>query len=203
VKSFDDFLRRLELLEWSPAGYMDPALAGLLSEVAQEPRLVSEVISSWSPDDLERRQLRCHETSTHYKWFVSYHKRLRYRIWLHQYKVRAERNFGHAEVPHNHRYSLASAILQGGFVHHYFERTEQSVVELLRERRAYSQGDAYVVDWQRFHKLSDLSDNTVTLVVESPVARHYSEAFYGNSGRPSLFYDFVGLHSRLIGQITA
>jgi hypothetical protein len=203
LKSFDDFLRGLELLEWSPAGYIDPRLIRLLDQVVREPHLVAEVISSWNSKDLDKRQLRCHETSTHYKWFVSYHKKLRYRIWLHQYKLRGERNIGHAEVPHNHRYSLASAILQGGFVHHYFERTSKSVVELVQERRSYCRGDTYVVDWRRLHKLSGLSDHTVTLVVESPVVRHFSEAFYGDSSKPSLFYDFAGLHSRLSGEITS
>jgi hypothetical protein len=47
------------------------------------------------------------------------------------------------------------------------------------------------------HKLSAVHDHTVTLVVESPVVRHFSEAFYDQTGQPSLVYDFVGLHARL------
>jgi hypothetical protein len=54
-----------------------------------------------------------------------------------------------------------------------------------------------MVEWHNVHKLSDLRDNTVTLVVETPVVRNFSEAFLDGSGEPTIFYDFVGLHSRL------
>jgi hypothetical protein len=197
VKSFQDFLQRLESLEWSPAGYIDPRLLGLLAEVGREPGLIQEAVRSWTVNDLDKRQLRCHETTTHYKWFVYYHQRLRYRIWLHQYKLSGDRKVGHAEVPHNHRYSLASVIVRGGLVHHSFEKVEGELVELAHERCPYSRGDSYTVGWQQVHKLSNLSDHTLTLVVESPIVRHFSEAFYGESDMPRLFYDFVGLHARL------
>jgi hypothetical protein len=202
LKSLHDFQRKLELLEWNPAGYIDPEVLRLLAEVGREPRLVRDVVNSWTAKSLQKRQLSCHETSTHYKWFVFYHNQLRYRIWLHQYKLPSERGVGHAEIPHNHRYSLASVILRGGFVHHFFERTEGKLIELAQESRSYSRGDAYMLDWQRLHKLSALTDHTITLVVESPVVRNFSEAFYSESGQPNLFYDFVGLHSRLSAEMT-
>lgn len=197
MECFQDLLPRLERLEWSPVGHIDPGVLELLAELGREPRLIQEAVRSWGVKDLDKRQLRCHETSTHYKWFIYYHEKLRYRIWLHQYKVLSERRLGHAEVPHNHRYSLASVIVRGGFLHHLFEQTDGELVELAHQRQSYSQGDAYTVDWQRLHKLSKVSDHTLTLVVESPVVRHFSEAFYSGSTTPNLFYDFVGLHARL------
>lgn len=202
MNSFHEFLRRLEVLEWSPVGHLDPKVLGLLAEVGREPGLVHSAVYSWNTKNLEKRQLRCHETATHYKWFVYYHKKLRYRVWLHQYKLPGDRRTGHAEVPHNHRYSLASVVLRGGFVHHVFERRHDGLVELAGDQRAYSRGDAYMVEWRQLHSLSGLIDHTVTLVVESPAARHFSEAFYDESGEPRVFYDFVGLHSRLSAEIS-
>jgi hypothetical protein len=203
VKSFQGFVRRLEMLEWAPAGYLDPRVLDLLSELAQEPRLICDVVGSWSAANLEERQLSCHETATHYKWFVYYHSRLHYKLWLHQYKPLGERKLGHAEVPHNHRYSLASLVVRGGFTHHYYKQTADGLQELQHERTSYMQGDTYQVDWQEVHKLSNVLNHTVTLVVESPIARNFSEAFYTESGEPSTFYDFIGMLSGLSAEIAS
>jgi hypothetical protein len=203
MKSFNDFLQRLERVEWSPVGYIDKDVLELLTELGRAPWLIREAVDSWNPRQLEKRGLRCHETTTHYKWFVHYHESLQYRVWLHQYKSHNERRRGHAEVPHNHRYSLASLIVLGGLVNHHFERADGRLRELEAERRSHSQGDVYMVEWRRVHKLSGLSDGTVTLVVESPVVRHFSEAFYDGTDQPRLFYDFTGLHSRLSAEMTS
>src|SRR5580693_2885081 len=67
LHSFGEFLQALELLDWSPAGHIDPQVTDLLAEVGREPRLVRDLVRSWDSLGLEERQLRCHETSTHYK----------------------------------------------------------------------------------------------------------------------------------------
>jgi hypothetical protein len=196
----DQFLRRLEAAEWAPAGHIDPVVRDLLAEIGRHPELVRSAIRSWNKS-LDERQLRCHETATHYKWFIHYHGRLGYRVWLHQYKLARDRSVGHAEVPHNHRYSLASVILRGGFTHRFFTSGDSGVAELVQERRSYSAGDVYMVEWMQLHRLSELVDPTVTLVVESPVVRHYSEAFYEGSHEPRICLDFVALHSRLAADV--
>lgn len=201
MNTFHVFLRNLELLEWKPAGYVDPHVSAILAEIGREPRVIYEAVNSWSAKSLDKLQLSCHETSTHYELFLDYHKKLRFKIWLHQYKPVSERRLGYAEVPHNHRYSLASAILSGGFVHHYFERTGNVLSELIEERQRYTRGDVYVVEWQRVHKLSELMDRTVTLVIESPAVRYFSEAFYADPSGPRIFYDFVGLYTGLSREI--
>jgi hypothetical protein len=203
LNHFRDFLVSLESLDWSPAGYIDAGALELLTKIGQEPNLLGDVVRSWDTPGLENRQLRCHETSTHYKWFIHYSTSVRYRIWLHQYKPMTQRTLGHAEVPHNHRYSLASVILNGGFVHRVFERTDDGLRELADERQSFMKGDAYMVPWQRVHRLDELADGTLTLVVESPIVRHFSEAFYGPSSSPSVFYDFVALHSRLVADMAS
>ncbi len=203
MKSLHHFLRQLEPLGWSPVGHLDPAVLSLLAEIGEEPRLVHAAVDSWDNANLDKRQLRCHETTTHYKWFIHYHNKLGYRVWLHQYKVLSDRRLGHAEVPHNHRYSLASVVLRGGFTHHLFERTDGGIAELARERQSFSRGDVYMISYKQLHRLSQLADHTVTLVVESPAARHYSETFYDGSAEPCVFYDFVGLHSRLSAVMAA
>lgn len=203
LTSFHDFLHQLKRAEWNPAGHIDGCVSELLAELGRDPRLIREAVNSWGTAQLDERGLRCHETATHYKWFVHYDERLQYRVWLHQYKSRGERHNGYAEVPHNHRYSLASLIVLGGLVHHFFERTDNGLLELEKERQSYTPGNVYTLEWQRVHKLSGLIDGTVTLVVESPVVRHFSEAFYDESGQPRLFYDFTGLHSRLSEEMTS
>lgn len=195
MHSYSELVASLNGVDWHPAGRMDPCVRDLLDAVARRPSLVREHVASWAEGDLEERGLRCHETSTHYKWFVHYDPFRHYRIWLHQYKPKAARRPGHAEVPHNHRYSLASVILNGGFMHHMFETIAGRLREIADLRRSYQRGDTYIVRYDEIHKLSALSDDTITLVVESPVVRHFSEAFYGDSA--VRFYDFVGMHDLL------
>ncbi len=197
MKSLKAFLRQLETLVWSPAGYIDPRLPNLLQLVGQRPEIIHDAVAAWKERDLEKRGLRCHETATHYKWFIHYNERLHYRVWLHQYKTQEERLLGHAEVPHNHRYSLGSLIVNGGFDHHIYERSDNGLVELTDRRRLLLPGNAYTVEWLQVHKLSALREHTLTLVVETPVVRHFSEAFYDEECQPSIFYDFVELYGRL------
>ncbi len=197
MKSLNGFLQQLESLNWAPSGYIDHQVLVLLKEVGERPGMIHEAVTSWRGASLEKRGLRCHETATHYKWFVCYNKKRQYRVWLHQYKSHQERRIGHAEVPHNHRYSLASLIVHGGFRHHFYQRMQAGVAELVEAQRSYSPGDVYQVEWHEIHRLSALQDQTITLVVESPVVRHFSEAFYREDEEPTVFYDFVELHSRL------
>lgn len=196
MNDFNDFLKRLALADWHIKGVISPEVIDLLRELGIRPHLIWESVAAWSPGSLDKRQLRCHETTTHYKWFIYYHKRFRYRIWLHQYKSANERRLGYAEVPHNHRYSFASLILHGGFHHHIFNVTESGLDESGTERQMLAAGDVYTLHWDRIHKLSSLLDKTITLVVESPTVRNFSEA-YDDSGSPQRFYDFAGLHPRL------
>jgi predicted metal-dependent enzyme (double-stranded beta helix superfamily) len=158
---------------------------------------VHDTVNSWSVKGLEKRQLSCHETATHFKWFLHYSERRRFKVWLHQYKNAGERKIGFAEVPHNHRYSLASVILSGGFSHHCFERNDGVLTEHEGARRRYGPGDAYTVGWREVHKLSGIDERTLTLVVESAPVRNFSEAYYGASAEPVTFSDFVGMRPRL------
>ena len=201
MRTFDDLLRNLEMLNWDPVGHIDPCVTELLAEVGNEPALVWDFVHSWDRLGLEKRQLRCHETTTHYKWFLHYHPQLRFKVWLHHYKPLHDRRAGYAEVPHNHRYSLASVLLRGRFVHHLFERVDGGIEEVIAERQSYVTGDSYSVPWQRLHKLDALADHTVTMVIETPVVRNFSEAFYSDSAEPVRFYDFVELHSRLVAEM--
>lgn len=197
MESFEEFLARLGMARWNPAGYIDDSVLNLLRELNADPAVLHRQIASWASEDLELRSLSSHETATHYKWFVYYHEKLTYRVWLHQYKPAAERMPGYAEVPHNHRYSLASYVIAGGFDHHVFARKGEDLVEVLAERTKLDAGDAYLVHCDQVHKLSSLQERTLTVVVESPVVRHYSEAFYGETYPPRRIYDFVGMHSGL------
>ena len=195
--SFMDFLHGLEGACWQPAGYIDAAVLELLKELDGERELLHQEVLSWATGNLEYRGLTSHETATHYKWFVYYDETLAFRVWLHQYKSSGDRVLGHAEVPHNHRYSLASLVISGGFDHHVFGRGRPSFKELDEPGSPLRVGDTYALQWDEVHKLSALLDRTLTLVIESPIVRHYSEAFYAGADRPRRFYDFAGLHSSL------
>ena len=103
MDSFTEFLEGLDKARWSPAGHIDETVLELLRELNADSALLRRQIVSWASENLELRGLRSHETATHYKWFIYYHEKLTYRIWLHQYKSSADRILGYAEVPHNHR----------------------------------------------------------------------------------------------------
>jgi hypothetical protein len=79
VQSFDEFLKLLEDARWGPAGYIDDAVMELLTELGGGLDILHQEVLSWAARNLEYRGLRSHETATHYKWFVYYHKRLTYR----------------------------------------------------------------------------------------------------------------------------
>lgn len=80
MKNLEQFLRQLEDLEWSPAGHMEEAVLPLLAEMGRERRLLIEAVSSWTAKNLEKRQLRCHETATHLKWFVHYNNEIGFKL---------------------------------------------------------------------------------------------------------------------------
>lgn len=196
MQTFSDFLALLQSARWSP-GHIDGAVLELLSELGARPDLVHQEVLTWTGEEGELRGLKSHDTATHNKWFVYYHRVNHYRVWLHQYKPPLERTLGRAEIPHNHRYSLASLVLDGGFEHRLFERQDGKLSEAPARRQIFKPGDTYQVHYDEIHMLSGLCDHTLTLVVESPAVRHFSEAFYDCSGEPRRFYDFAAMYPSL------
>lgn len=203
LRGFGDFLDRLHEVRWSPPELVPAGVVSLLAGLRDRPWILRDEVMAWASGDLELRGMKSRDTSTHYKWFIDRAESSGCRVWLHQYKPRATRGRGYAVVPHNHRYSFASIILRGGFTHHRFQRQGEHLGEVLRQREVFRADKIYTLTYDEIHSLSDISDLTMTLVVESPVIRNYSEAFYDEAGKPKKFSDMVALYPSVMQTVDA
>lgn len=121
------------------------------------------------------------EKTTHYKWFLSEDPSRRFQIWLHEYKPSTHRREGHATVAHNHRFWLTSVILRGGFTDTRYERVDKADPESGSlspiDSRQMKPGDTMVLMPDEIHALSELRDDTLSLIVQGKPVRDYSEVF--------------------------
>jgi hypothetical protein len=135
-------------------------------------------LSQLRVEEFAHMTVRSRETSTHYKWHLHADPQHRFVLWLHEYKTAGLRSPGYADSIHNHRYGLSSLVLSGGYTHMRFVvRRDPAEGRALVNRVAAHQlgpGSTYSISADEFHRVADLVDGTVTLVVEHPAIRAYS-----------------------------
>lgn len=167
------------------------ALRGLLAQ----PGILRDEVQGWQ-EGIAERALLCHETSTHYKWFVDRDEHDRFIVWLHQYKPAEIRGERHAAVAHNHRYWFSSAIFAGGLHQRSFQvidHDESGRPSLAPKGEVVLRaGDAYVVSPDEIHAMFHIEDGTLSLVVQGKAVRNYSEVFDTTTGAVTRFPDFMG-----------
>lgn len=177
----------LEKVDWTDANWRKAVIDILRSSHSLRSRLAS-YMAGWKPQDRLAKLNGSHETSTHYKWLVHRDNRSGFTLWLHDYKVAAQRRPGYAEVPHNHRYDLCSIILRGGYDSVLYDVT-RSVSPV--DRETLREGEVLSLTHDEVHALEGIIDGTQTFFVEGPVKKHYSRV-YPVDGAPCEFMDFEG-----------
>lgn len=174
---------RVATSEWSSPSSAQHRAASILA--ALDVRLLLSQLKQ-EMDDLVDTE-RSVEKTTHYKWFLDEDPERRFQIWLHEYKPSSHRREGHATVAHNHRFWLTSLILRGGFTDTRFARAGRaedgsSSISPIESRKMRS-GDTMVLSPDEIHSLSELGDDTLSLIVQSRPVRSYSEVFEGGEVR--------------------
>jgi predicted metal-dependent enzyme (double-stranded beta helix superfamily) len=130
-----------------------------------------------------------HETTTHLKWLMHRNNHPRFTVWLHTYKEECDRRFGYAEVPHDHRYDIASRILTGGYVAAEWQHEPRGGVTSVSAEK-FLPGDVMFLRADQIHSLTTILPTTATLVIEGALRRHHSTAWYPDQETPKRFPDF-------------
>ena len=195
--SLDQLVASLRRCDWS-----DPAVGHLDAQRVlasiEDPRPLLAAVGAADPQRTE--QDGSAEKTTHFKWFLAADPDQRFELWLNEYKPKALRRQGHAEVAHNHRFWFTSLVLAGGFQNAVYTPTED---ETLHEAGTVTlgAGDTFVVDPDAVHALRALEDGTVTLIVQSQPIRSFSDVY--ENGRKVRYYDLPGARRAFNDRIAA
>ena len=172
--------RCAELVAELGAGDLERAQAVLAADPKRLRAVIAEELAAWEREGLGTRELLCHDTGTHHKWFVGVVEPRSFVIWLHEYKPAGRRAESHALTIHDHRYGFVSTVLCGGYDHeHYVLDADGRPVLTATER--YRPPDTYRLGADALHRVTELLDGTITLIVQAPVERDHS-VVYGPSG---------------------
>ena len=188
----------LDCLSWRS----DPL--GACSHVAElliEDSSVAHQLAVWLSGlrPRQRREMinRSVEKSTHYKWFLGGNSTY-YTVWVHQYRpasVFASSDRFAASV-HNHRYPFVSRVLSGSLYVSTFEvsPSDEAICRVTLEgEQALTAGDVMFLSSHDVHRIDRVLDDTITIVIQGPPARHYSTRFDLKSGCSERIYDLDAL----------
>jgi hypothetical protein len=197
----------LDCLSWRS----DPARAcANAAELLTEDDTVAQQLVVWVADlrPRQKRQMldRSVEKGTHYKWYLGGHHS-DYAVWVHQYRpasvfVSSDR---FAASIHNHRYPFVSRVLSGSLYVSTFEVSlsdETRCIVSSKGRQALNVGDVMFLDSNDVHRIDRVLDDTITIVVQGPPARHYSMRFDPQNGHCERIYDLDALFPSLTSAFT-
>jgi hypothetical protein len=171
-----ELLRRLAELDGQP---LDAAREQLRGDVDALRSTVEAELAAWAREGMHGRDLLCHETGTHFKWFLgTTAERV---LWLHQYKPTDARSATYAETIHDHRYSFVSVVLAGGYDHVHYEIRPDGPVAVRTEQ--YRAPDDYVLDADAPHRVTGLLDGTLTVILQGPARKDHSTVFHPDGRR--------------------
>jgi hypothetical protein len=146
------------------------------------------------------------EKSTHYKWFLG-GRSTYYTVWVHQYRpasVFASSDRFAASV-HNHRYPFVSRVLSGSLYVSTFEvsSSDEAICRVTLEgEQALTVGDVMFLSSHDVHRIDRVLDDTITIVIQGPPARHFSTRFDPKSGCSERIYDLDALLPNLTSVFT-
>jgi hypothetical protein len=130
-------------------------------------------VASWirGTVDFVRLSALARETPTHYVWPL-YRSHRGFTLMINEFKNRDSIGEGYSKVLHNHRYSFASLLLAGSYVEMrcVVNFSEVGSLEACSNESVINlrEGDITAVDHTAFHRLTEISDRTVTLLLKTP-----------------------------------
>jgi hypothetical protein len=159
-----------------------------LSALQHPRRALLDYLAQLSPEQHDSLFDGSHDTPTHFKWLVYRNQRPRFTLWLHEYKASQLRGPGYAQVPHDHRYDIASLILTGGYIAATWQITQGKLTPA--DIKSYRPFDVMRLGHTEIHSLVEIEPETLTLVVEGPRIKAFSTAYYPPAEEPFTFPDF-------------
>lgn len=126
------------------------------------------------------------ETSTHFVWPIVSNWYNSVGLYIHEYKAPTALRAGYADSIHDHRYDFASLILSGGYVESRYEvrgTSDMSPQMVLASQRELQCGDVTTVQNFIFHRISDIQERTLTLVVKLAAVKSHSTSFDVSTGQ--------------------
>lgn len=181
-------------------------VAELLTEDDDVARQLVVWVAALRPRQKREMLNRSVEKGTHYKWYLGGHHP-DYTVWVHQYRpasvfMSSDR---FAASIHNHRYPFVSRVLSGSLHVSTFEVSlwdELRCSVNLKGKQALNVGDVMFLDSNDVHRIDRVLDDTITIVVQGPPARHYSMRFDPQKGYCERIYDLDALFPSLISSFT-
>jgi hypothetical protein len=196
IVALDDLIARIGDLDWSWAASAHASVQTILKGVHDVPSL----LEGHAPGTPERLQESA-EKSTHFKWFLARDEAGRFEVSVNVYKPTDRRRVGHASVPHNHRYWFSSLLLRGGFRSQFYDPpTEPGATPLPTSALDLRAGDAFVVDPDAIHALTEIQDGTASLIVQSRPVRSYSIVY--EDGAAVRYGDLATERAKWVDEIT-
>jgi hypothetical protein len=126
---------------------------------------------------LDELRMSARETATHYVWPV-YAAASGHSVVINEFKEPEHMVAGYATTLHNHRYSFTSLMLSGRYrqVRCAVEMNEFGQATGLHElgNDDVTEGSIVAIDHNMFHRLADIKDRTITLVIRCPAVKESS-----------------------------
>lgn len=177
----------------------------VLELASVETEEIADTIEGMTAGWYESLTKRCHETPTHFKWFLGESRQSRFTLWVHEYKE-SEGHGGWAESIHDHRYGFTSMILSGGFTQEFYSAVPVLVDSHARfeitqtGERQETSGTMYECVPATIHRLSDVAPGTTTLLVKAPASKPFSTSF-DSTGSYKRHYPFIERRHDLISML--
>ena len=161
-------------------------------------------LTSLEPSQIDFIIERSVERPSHYKWLLGGNRRS-YLVWLHQYKspeefARADR---FAASVHDHRLWFTSRVISGALHVTWYGLEisgETAPLKILRRRRL-SIGMVVQMNPEEIHKIDNVEDGTLSLVIQGPAERHFSTVFGLSDGSMVRKYDLDALYPNLVAEL--
>jgi hypothetical protein len=156
-------------IDWEDTTSIRRCCTSLFEALAGEPGLLADLVSRVR-DDPHLAEM-CEGYDFMHKLVLHDNVDLNVRLRLHVYQE------GFFDRPHNHRWSFASHILRGGYVHRIFgsdhqfgEDTDPNTLHPIHERLERP-GSTYVLHHTSVHTVQAEAD-TISLLVRGPSTKH-------------------------------
>lgn len=122
------------------------------------------------------------EVTTHFAWRLLNEESDPFSFWLHEYKPQRDWLIGYANTVHNHRYDFGTTVLRGGYRHEWFDVELDSSGELVRGAEpagweVLRPGMVRAVPADRFHRIPQAKDGTITFLIKSRPVKPWSVSF--------------------------
>ncbi|MEU2122402.1 hypothetical protein [Nocardia niwae] len=166
----DEIIEPLRSLDWEDIGAVQRQAGAALAQIAGRPDILAAALRQ-IPARPELLRLCEHQERYSVDKLILYSDaESGIRVRLHVFLP------GHADLPHNHRWTFATSILRGGYRHLVYGDAPKGVMPPIVHARHEGPGDGYVLHHSVVHAVA-AEPNTVSLVIRGPAVKDRSLVF--------------------------